>query len=86
VGTKWVFGGGYPGTGPADVAPGAGETYIWITGNVTVWADPVWRPPSLQQVMTRELNQYNVLAERGFLATYDCFHAYALVDVPEVAA
>lgn len=86
LGTKWVFGGGYPGTGPAGVAPGAGQTYIWITGNVAVWQDPVWRPPSLQQVMTRELNQYNVLAERGFMASYDCFHAYALVDIPEAAS
>lgn len=81
LGTKWVFGGGYPGTGPADVAPGAGETYIWITGNVTVWRQPTFMP-SVWETMNREQNQFNVLTERGYLATYDCFHAFAKVDVP----
>lgn len=85
IGTKWVFGGGYPGTGPAGVAPGAGQTYIWITGNVQVWRQPTFTP-SLWQTFDRTLNQWHVLSERGYLATYDCFHAYALVDIPIEAA
>jgi len=84
LGTKWAFGGGYPGTGPAGAAPGAGETYIWITGNVTVWRQPTFTP-SLWQTFDRTLNQWHALSERGYLATYDCFHAYALVDIPNPA-
>ena len=84
LGTKWVFGGGYPGTGPLGVAPAAGKTYIWITGNVTVWRQPTFTP-SLQQTFDRTFNQWNVLSERGYLATFDCMRAFALVDIPDPA-
>lgn len=86
LGTKWVFGGGYPGTGVAGAAPGAGKTYIFITGNVTVWRQAEWNPPEPLRTMDRSINEYRLLAERGYLATYDCFSAYALVSVPKVAA
>lgn len=85
LGTKWVFGGGYPGTGPDGLAPAAGQTYIWVTGNVAVWRQPTFTP-SLWETFDRNLNQWMVLSERGYLATYDCFHAYALVDIPVEAA
>ena len=84
LGTKWVFGGGYPGTGPAGLAPAAGKTYIWVTGNVQVWRQPTFTP-SLWETFDRNINQWNVLSERGYLATYDCFHGYALVDIPNPA-
>lgn len=85
LGTKWVFGGGYPGTGPAGVAPAAGKTYVWITGGVTVWRSSEWNPPEPLRTMDRSINEFHLLAERGYLATYDCFSAYALVSVPKVA-
>jgi hypothetical protein len=86
LGTKWVFGGGYPGTGPAGVAPGAGETYIWITGLTTVWRDEAWQPPNpLRSQFSRTNNQLELLAERRYLATFDCFSAYALVGIPDPA-
>jgi hypothetical protein len=85
LGTKWVFGGGYPGTGVDGAAPGAGESYIWITGNVSVWRSSIWSPPDPMQVFDRSLNQLKMLAERPYLATFDCFHAYALVDLPNPA-
>ena len=86
LGTKWVFGGGYPGTGPAGAAPGAGETYIWITGNVTVWRQAEWTPPDPQRTsFDRTLNEFRLIAERGYLVTFDCFAAYALVSIPKVA-
>ena len=86
LGTKWIFGGGYPGTGPDGLAPGPGETYIWITGHVAVWRDASWRPPDPNQVMNRATNQHQLIAERRYIASYECFHAYALVAIPEVAA
>ena len=85
-GSKWVFGGGYPGTGPAGAAPGAGQTYIWVTGLVTTWRDQIWTPPDpLRSQYDRVNNQLNLIAERRYLATFDCFHAYALVDIPIAA-
>lgn len=86
LGSKWIFGGGYTGTGPAAAAPGAGKTYIWVTGNVASWRQKTWTPPDQQAVMDRQLNQYKILAERGYLVTYDCFHAYALVAIPKAPA
>lgn len=86
LGTKWVFGGGYPGTGPNGLAPAAGQTYIWITGFVAVWRDEVWQPPSpLRSQFDRTFNELKLIAERRYLATFDCLHAYALVDIPKEA-
>lgn len=83
LGTKWVFGGGYPGTGPNGIAPGAGQTYIWVTGFVAVWRDEIWQPPDpLRSQFDRTNNQLQLIAERRYLATFDCLHAYALVDIP----
>lgn len=83
LGTKWVFGGGYPGTGPDGLAPAAGQTYIWITGFVAVWRDDVWQPPdAARSQYDREHNQLKLIAERRYLATFDCLAAYALVDIP----
>lgn len=90
LGTKWVFGGGYAGTGPgaagAGAAPAAGKTYVWITGNVALWRKDQWTPPNQYEVMDRALNQYKIVWEREWLATYDCFNATALVAVPKAAA
>jgi hypothetical protein len=89
LGSKWVFGGGYAGTGPgaagAGAAPAAGKTYIWGTGNVSLWRTDDWTPPDELQVMDRTLNQYKLLYERVYLATYDCFNVAALVNIPKVA-
>lgn len=86
LGTRWVFGGGYPGTGPNGLAPAAGKSYLWITGNVALWRGQVWSPPEPMQVFDRGINQLKVIAERQWLATFDCFHAYALVDEPNPPA
>lgn len=90
LGSRWAFGGGYPGTGPGvaggGLAPGAGNTFIWATGNVELWRKDQWSPPDPDQVMDRQFNQYKLLAEREWLATYDCFNATAKVAIPKVAA
>lgn len=85
LGTRWVFGGGYPGTGPNGLAPAAGKSYLWITGQVSLWRAAVWSPPDPMQVFDRGVNQLKTVAERPYLATFDCFHAYALVDQPNPA-
>jgi hypothetical protein len=87
LGTKWVFGGGYPGTGIAAAAPGAGKTFIFITGNVTTWRQSEWTPPDpARSAFDRSINEFRLLAERSYLATFDCFSACALVAIPKAAA
>ena len=79
LGSKLAFGGGYPGTSPAGVAAVAGHAWLYVTGQVTLWraSDVFVAPP--EQVLDRALNQYNLIAEREWLAAIDCF--VAAVDV-----
>lgn len=66
MGTIVVFGGGYPDDGT-----------IYISGQVTVWraADVTVPPPD--QTWDRELNLFQVLAEREYAVAYDCVAASA---------
>lgn len=79
-GSIWVFGGGYPGTGADGAAPPAGGSYLYITGQVTVWraADEFDAPP--HQVMDRETNQMFLLAEREYAVGFDCAVGRALFN------
>ena len=79
-GSIWVFGGGYTGTGPGDVAPPAGGAYLYVTGQTTVWAaaEPfVWPAP---QILNRETNQYFLLAEQEYAVGFDCAAGAALYN------
>jgi hypothetical protein len=79
-GSVWVFGGGYPGTGPAHAAPPAGGAYLYVTGQVTVWrSDDVWTYP-VNQTMDRETNQHFLLSEREYVIGFDCFAGSALFN------
>lgn len=79
LGSIVSLGGGYPGTSNAGVAAVAGHAWLAITGQVTLWRDPNIFVGPADQTMNRTLNQYNVLAERTWAATYDCF--VAMIDV-----
>lgn len=79
LGSAWSFGGGYPGTSPAGVAPVAGHVWLYATGQVTLWrAEDIFVPPALQ-TMNRAQNQISLIAEREWLAAVDCF--VAAIDV-----
>jgi hypothetical protein len=76
-GSIWVFGGGYPGTGPGLPSGGA---FIHITGQISAWrsAEPEIYP--VDQVMDRATNQRLLLAEREWAVAYDCFNGRAAFD------
>ena len=81
LGTPISFGAGYPGTSPAGVAAVANHAWIYITGRVSLWrADEPFVPPA-RQVLNRATNQISLLAEREWLASYDCFAAAIDVDL-----
>jgi len=79
-GSVWVFGGGYPGTGAAGEEPPAGGAYMHITGQTTVWrsAEPFVYP--VPQTLDKGDNQYFLLAEREYAASFDCMNGRALFN------
>lgn len=80
-GSIWVFGGGYPGTGAGGVEPPAGGSYLYISGQVTVWraadAGFVW---PVNQTLDRTTNQRHLLAEREYAIGFDCAAGRALFN------
>lgn len=67
--------GAYPGTSNTGAAPVAGHAWLFITGQVTLWRDPDVFVADPRATLNRTTNQYNLLAERTWAATYDCFIA-----------
>lgn len=82
VGTLLSFG-NYSGTGPAAEAPAAGQAYIYITGQVTVWRAPdsdIFTTP-LDAAMDRTTNQVYGQAEREYAIAHECFAAATLTTL-----
>lgn len=76
VTTKVSFG-NYAGDGPTGQAASAGTTWIYITGQVAVWRTPdstLFDPP-LGQVMNRSTNLIEIVMEREYVISYDCYVA-----------
>ena len=67
MGTRWVFGGGYPDDG-----------YVYVSGLVTVWRSPEVAMPPPQ--LDRTSNQWTALAERPCAVGHDCLAARAFFD------
>jgi hypothetical protein len=76
VGTKVSFG-NYAGVNPTGGPPTSGSTWIYITGQVAIWRTPdsaLLNIP-LGQVIDRSTNNVEILLEREYVVTYDCFVA-----------
>lgn len=84
LGSVWSFGAGYGVTGPAEVAPAAGFVWAFMTGATTIWRSGILPQPDPLQTFDRTFNQWDVLAEEVFAATWDCPAVFA-VQVPIAA-
>lgn len=84
MGTSLSIGAGYGITGPADVAPDAGNVWAFITSPVTVWRSGILPQPDPRQTLDRSLNQWDVVAEEVFAHAWDCPDVFA-VQVPIAA-
>lgn len=84
LGSLWSIGAGYGTTGPANVAAAAGFVWAFMTGPVTVWRSGMLPQRGPEAVIDRVANQYDVLAEEIFAATWDCPEVFA-VQVPIAA-
>ncbi|MFW6092051.1 MAG: hypothetical protein ACOC96_10275 [Actinomycetota bacterium] len=72
LGSIWVFGGGYPGTGEGGAQPDGDDTWLHASGLVTVWRAPEpWVAP-VDQTTDRGTNQRLLLAEREYAVGFEC--------------
>jgi hypothetical protein len=75
-GDRIVAGSGYPGTGPAGVAPPEGDVYVYATGPVVFrLSEPEVFPDALSEAMDRKKNNVEYRAERMGAVYFDpCCH------------
>lgn len=69
--------GNYAGVGPTGQDPTAGSTWIYITGQMAIWRTPdseLLNIP-LGQILNRSTNTVDIIMEREYVVTYDCFVA-----------
>ena len=72
LGTPYVFGQGYDGTGPTGQATTTSTEWIYATGRVLIWQSPeIWVPP-IGQVLDRSTNQLTLVAERLYAVAIEC--------------
>jgi hypothetical protein len=80
AGNLVVAGGGYPGTSPAGAAPAAGTAWLYATGRAFYYRGAVRTIP-LRESIDRAANTARLLAERTYLAGWDCCHFAALLNL-----
>lgn len=80
LGNTWVFGGGYPTSGPTgQPAPTGREVWMFATRQVTVRRTEVAIPE--EPIVDWRKNRAMVLAERVYVVDYPCQAAAVLVDL-----
>jgi hypothetical protein len=81
IGSYWVAGAGYPRTGPAGAAPAAGTEWLVATGALLIErGNALVQGPFL--VQTPLDNESVVLAERTYVAGFDCQPVAIRVNFP----
>lgn len=81
LGTEWVFGGGYDGSGPDNASPATGQTWIYATGQIVIARDTPNMPANFEQSLDRLHNTENIVVEQPYLVGVDGTWAAALVDL-----
>lgn len=67
-------------TGPGNTPAPAGSWWVYVTGAMKVWRGPIITPPNPEVGFSRCNNEMAALAERVYLAGWDCFTAGVLFD------
>lgn len=67
--------GNYAGNAPNGAAHAAGESWLYITGQVAVWrtGDGDLEVTSIADTLNRSTNQITALMEREYVISFDCF-------------
>lgn len=80
IGTPYVFGQGYDGTGPTGQAVTSSNEWMYASGRVIVWRDPEIFVPPIGQTLDKSTNQLTTIAERIYAVAVECF--VGAVQVP----
>lgn len=69
--------GNYAGVNPTGGVASAGTTWLYITGQVAVWRTPDSRLLDIPvgQVLNRSTNTVEIVMEREYVVSYDCYAA-----------
>jgi hypothetical protein len=86
LGTPYVFGQGYDGTGPTGQATSSTGEWMYATGRVLVWQDSEIFVPPIGQTMDLTLNQVMVIAEKVYAVAVECYVAAVQVTRSCVSA
>jgi hypothetical protein len=86
LGTPYVFGQGYDGSGPTGQAATSSNEWMYATGRVLVWQSSDVFVPPIGQTMDLVNNQVVVIAERVYAVAVECYVAAVRVDRTCVAA
>lgn len=81
VGSQFVFGGGYPGTGPGGVSAGANNMWIFATGLITVRRSEPQQYGGLEAALNRTTNIETLFYEQPTVLTLDGPIAAVRVDL-----
>lgn len=71
IGTRYVFGQGYSGTGPSGGPISSTSEWMYATGRVSIWGGDTVVPP-VSQTLNRTTNQMYAIAERTFAVAIEC--------------
>lgn len=84
MGNRYVFGSGYPDTGPGGVLPAAGTAWVFGTGPVWgVRGEVFMTPNDVGEAVDRVLNNVTVFAERVYAIGFTCCIFAINVDFSE---
>lgn len=80
--------GNYAGRTPAGAAPTAGETWVYMTGQVAIWRTPDSDlfATTRAETLNRSTNQITAVMEREYVVTFDCLVLGVQVDITGVVA
>lgn len=73
LGALVVAGAGYDADASLPAAPGAGNDWMYVTGEVRIWEGRTIATPIVPQMPFD--NEYQALVERIYLTAFECFHA-----------
>lgn len=73
TGTQLILANGYPGSGPANVAPAAGEIWLFASGPLILVKSDIFQiPENITEGMNRMINDVEIRAEQFFSIGFSC--------------
>jgi hypothetical protein len=72
LGTPYVFGQGYDGSGPTGQPADGSTEWMYASGRVLIWQDPEIQVPNLDQVFRQSSNERIAVAERVYAVVVEC--------------